>query len=427
VTPDWSNLFKLKFVPSAITFNRWLLDIRRRENGSWDSDEWFQSFTQASVNGGWPLTGVAFHQGECHWVDNFAETSQEIVLQSVEGSLDRAKQNIKLSGKLAGLAAPLAVEFTGQGHFLTSADWAGDLKLTDQNRSLTLHVEDRNQTLDAQGQAAEWPASQAWSFLSFYSRWKGGASSTSSAMLSNWKSHFTWTSSSMTFYQAGALDGGPAEIKGEETSGPLAMTLTVSLQDVPVAALASLTGENIPIDGKLTTASRLAFSAAAHPLSTLEGEGAVEIHGGALHFSEGSLHSLSKAHTMAYLKAKYPNVADNGLPLKQMRLHYKSHNGAITVDEAVLDAGEIKASLAGKLDGARRGMDAYTCLQIRETDRSLLKKLPGHYLYGTPGHEAVLPIFGHVQGSWSEWSVRAVNASRVPAALRPRLRRLTAP
>ena len=423
VTPDWASLFKGKIRPSALSFNHLTVTMARRQDGSWDSDEWLGGVPAPADAPSWPLTTVTVHQGEVHWLDSFAEPSQELVLQQIEATLDRGKRQLKWTGALNGLGAPVSIEFTGQGTF--PSDWAGDAMLTDQNRKWALHVTDQRGALDAKGQAAEWRAGALWSLIGFYGRWKPAAAAGATEVLTQWKNHFSFAPHLATFYEAGNLAGGETEVKGEETSSGTArsLALSVALKDVSAESIANITGESLPVDGKLTTVSHLEFPVAAHPLGTFSGEGTVVVRDGHFHFPEASVKSLEKAKTKKYLSAKYPGWAESGLPLSQLRLHYLAKQGNIQIDEGSLVSGDLRAALVGKIDGAHEAMDAYTRLQIREKNPELLKELPAHYVYGAPGHETIQPIYGRIQGTWTDWSLRAVKSSSIPGAVQAKLRR----
>jgi hypothetical protein len=58
----------------------------------------------------------------------------------------------------------------------------------------------------------------------------------------------------------------------------------------------------------------------------------------------------------------------------------------------------------------RNGVDAYARIDFREKDPKLKALIPAKY--------QSQPAFGRLQGDWKEWSLRAIPASKLPAAAR---------
>jgi hypothetical protein len=372
---------------------------------------------------------VLWHQGECHFIDAYARAPQDVALQSIEGSLNQRTRQAKLTGTLAGAGPNASVAFQGEGHFGASPAWTGDLRLADAGRTWAVHLEDKDGQIDATAEAPEWRADSLWNLVSFYCRWGTSAEAPANPpLLKGWKSHFTFHASSMTFYHAAMIGGGLTELKGE-VSG-LGERASVSgagtLQEVPVADLSAAMGQPFLFDGKITAVARFEVAVASLPWNTLSGHAEATVREGRFRFPAATLKALARAHTAAYMKSKFPGFEEKGLPFRRLRVVAQAANGTLTVSSALLDAGSAKAAFAGKLDAARHGIDGYTRLQVRETNPELLKLLPGHYLFGAPGHEEVQPIYGRLQGSWSEWSVRAVSSGKIPATLQGSLRQALA-
>jgi hypothetical protein len=431
VQPAWGALLRMTFVPDTVTLQQWMLTVRRRADATWDWNTWWQPSKGGSGPGFLPQR-LVLHSGECHWVDPFGPAGSEIALQSIEGQVE--KDNARLSGRMSGGPVPLAVTFESKGAYAgPSPAWSGDLHFVDDSRQWNVHLDEKDGALDAKGEAREWRADSVAGLLAFYGRWEmpsptaGGTSSP--ALFKEWKNHFTWQGSSMTFYHAATLGGGLTELKGDILSAGdhALMHLSGAVQDLPLADVASALGDTFFVDGKLTGISRFEVAYASHPWSSLTGQGSVDIQSGRLHLPDTTLKNLARAKTMAYLKAKFPTLVTEGIPFSHLRAHWGAANGAFAIHDGFFDAGDVKAGWAGRLDGARRGVDIFTRLQIRETNPDLRSKIPGHYLYGPSGHEAIQPIYGHVQGTWSEWSIRAQSAGKVPGALQNALRRALQP
>ena len=394
VQPTWSDLFKARFVPRIVTLQQWVLTVRRRPDASWDWNSWWPSNPGGAGTGGLPEQ-VIFHGGECHWVDAYGPVSQEMALQQVEGQLQ--KNTGRFAGRLVGGPAPLALTFEAQGIFGGAHPvWSGELKGVDDNRQWAVHVVQKEGAFDAKGESPEWRADSAAGLFAFYSRW-GSATRPSDGppvLFKDWKNHFSWQASSMTFYHSATVGGGFTELKGDIVSmggRPAALHLTGALQNVALSDLGRAIGETLPAEGKLTGIGRFELAITSRPWSTLSGQGYGDIQAGQLRFPERTLRNLAKAKTMDYLKSKYLSLMGAGIPFKHLRAHWDAARGMISIRDGFFDAGDVKASWAGRLDGSRHGLDLSMRLQIRETDRALFAKIPGHYVYGAPRHESILP------------------------------------
>lgn len=423
--PDGSGLLHLRFLPSLLTVIHPVLWGHRQPNGAWDWDEWLMPASELSGKTGWPLHSVAVQDGECHALDTV--TSQEIALNHINGTLNEDQQAMTFSGTTTGLAAPITLTFEGKGHFGRSPQWSGDARLADEDRQWNIHLDDQNGNLEARGQSALWRWDPFYSLIKFYGRLPGSATPAGSLplMMQDWKTHFTVDSGSVTFYHAASIGGGLSEVKGgiSPSGNTLRLHGEGAFQDVPMSFFASSGFESLSsVDGKLTGIARFELVLSTQPWSGFEGQGSVEIKDGLYTFPQSSLKSLSRAHTASYLKKKFPGFEAKGLPFKRFRVHWLAKDGFVTFDDALLDAGDVKAALAGRLDGSRQGIDSYIRLQIHEKSLALIKEIPGHYLYGPPGHEQIQPIYGHLQGTWNEWSLRAASSSKVPARIQSKLR-----
>ena len=126
---------------------------------------------------------------------------------------------------------------------------------------------------------------------------------------------------------------------------------------------------------------------------------------------------------MRYLQKKYPNFQQNGLAFQNLTLKWRSKNGMMSFDQSRAAVNGSRIAIAGTYDAARRGLDAYTRVQIHETSPELLKELPATYLYRGGGRTQVQPMHGRIQGTPTDWRLRAVPSSKVPAATLNKLRK----
>ena len=219
---DWGNLLRAKVVPGGLVFKHWVLFVHRRPNGSWDWDEWLSPISQMSNSVGWPVHKVIWHQGECHWVDRFAQASHELVAQGWEGEWNRDGAQVRISGTVSsGLPVAVTYTFEGKGQFIASPQWSGDLRLADEGRQWLIHLEEKADGLDATGQASSWRWDIALGLAKFYGRW-GSPSATVSAgtLLGDWKTHLTVQSQKATFHHLASLGGGQTEATGDLTQRP---------------------------------------------------------------------------------------------------------------------------------------------------------------------------------------------------------------
>ncbi|HVO32702.1 MAG TPA: AsmA-like C-terminal region-containing protein, partial [Elusimicrobiota bacterium] len=356
-------LIKFAFEPKSLTFYHWLLTIHRRANGSWDSDDWSAAVGKTAEGGG--LSNVVSHQGECHWVDPFAPGSTELVLQGIEGSFDKDQMSATLAGNLTGLAATLGVHVDAKGHFLSDPDWSGDLRMTDSDRSWGLHLTGKKGLLMADGLATQWRADTVAGLIRFYTRWSQTvAASSTPALLQNWKSQFVCSGSSFTFQQEGALAGGRLKANGSaaSTGGQFQGQASVTVENVPLPVLGDLAGFSSPADGALSATAQFSDVFSSDPWQSLSGDATVDVAQGRYRLPESALHKLAKAHTFGYLKAKFPNVEQDGVPFSHIHLRGQAKDGVTTISNGLLDAGDVRAAVAGAFDGARRGVEGYVRL-----------------------------------------------------------------
>lgn len=422
-TLDWGGLFRTKIVPAGLTFDRWTLSSRRHSNGVWDWDEWLGGNAKGTLLDGWPLQRITLRQGEWHWIDETA--SQELVLKDVQASWDRTRQAVAVSGALTA-ATPITFLFEGKGSFFAAPKWSGDLRLADEGRSLALRLDGQPGRMDAEGQASEWRLDNAHHLAAFYLRWPARPAEPAGAgLLRDWKTQFAWTTGHMTFSQSAALDGGFMEVKGDVQAGPAEPILALkgAVQDMPLEALAFVTG-GLKLDGKLTgIVTDFAISLSSRAWESVNGRGFVQVKAGNLRVPASTMKGLAKARTLAYMRRKYKNFETQGLPFVRCEARWQAKDGFFITDDGWCVGTDLKAAWVGKLDALRRGIDVYARFQLEEKSPHLLKLISGRYVLGAPGHERVQPIYGRVQGSWSDWTLRAAKAGKIPSSVKSRLDR----
>ncbi len=418
------GLLKFNFEPTSLTFNRWLLTIHRRADGSWDSSDWFQVLSRSSSGNKGP-SKIISHQGECHWIDSFAPGSTEVQAQAIEATIDRPAQSASATGNVNGLGTPLAFHADAKGHFLANPDWSGDVRVTDSDRSWSTHLVQKQGVLTADGLATQWRADTVAALVRFIGRLPETVTPSSTpALLQNWKTQFVLNGSTVSFQHEGTLAGGRTSATGTLTSqGQLRGRVTLSFNQVPLPILADLLAFSAPADGVFTGQGNFQMALSSQPWSDFQGEGDVTVESGHYRIPETTLAKLGRVHTFTYIQAKYPNVSTDGVPFTRLHLHGKATHGIITVTEGLFDTGDVRAAIAGSFDAARRGMDGYFRLKIHEPNQSLLHKIPGHYLIGASGHEQVQPIPGRILGTWNDWALRAIPSSKIPASIKDSLQK----
>ncbi len=420
--PDWSQLLHFKFVPRGLVLTRPKATVHRRPNGTWDWDGWITG-SSVTESHHWPISSVKIREGQIHWVDPTAV--REISITGVDGSVDDQQQVANFSGALEGLTSAATITCEAKGHFLSSPQWAGDMRITSDGHPWIIRIENQANRIDAKGQAQEWRWDEFFSFVTFYCRWPKSDSEASHALvMKDWKNHFTVEPGTCTFYHAATISGGLTEVKGDVSpaGGLLRAHIAGAFQDVPVSFLATAFEGISGLQGRLTAITRFEMVVSGRSWEGFTGQGTLEIKEGHYHFPEGSLKTLAKAHTTKYLRKKFPEFEYKGLPFSRFRVHWQATTGVISFDDGLLEATDLSAALVGRLDAPRHGLDAYIRLQIRETSPDLVKEIPGHYIFGSPGSEQIQPIYGRTQGTLNEWNLRAVPTSRIPPATQAKLR-----
>jgi len=310
------------------------------------------------------------------------------------------------------------LSFNARGQFLSSPQWSGDLQLIDPPNTGAFHIEKKPGSFDLKGGAPSWSLANALAFGKFYGRGTAtGIISDKPLMLENWQLHAGGAANRLAFENSATITGGLSELKGvvEPTPTGPRTHFEAALKDVPASALWSALGESIPLDGKVTAEAKdVELVLSTHTASTMKGVGYWELKEGHYRVPELSLKKLAKAKTMAYVRKKFPDLQTTGLPVARLSGHWQAKDGIITVDDGLLVSTDLKAGWVGKLDAVRQGLDGYVRLQIGEKDPKLKSLIPERY--------RSQPAIGRLQGAWQEWALRAVPASKIPAAVQAKLR-----
>lgn len=421
-----SHLFHAAVVPETLTFDRWLASIHRKANGLWAWEEWLPSLGEMVSTVRWPLAKVEAHHGECRWVDALGANSQELVLQSVDMTMDPSRQTAKATGNFTTGPATINFQFQGQGHFLSSPAWTGILQLTDEARRWDIQCKQDTNHLQLDSQSKEWRWAALEPLLRFYSRWGEKSSTASSLRLQNLNLQFTIQAGTASFSYTGELAGGRSEMKGQilfKPTGPIARG-DAAFQGVALQAVGQALWDTTAWEGTATgVGQQIEIPLSPHPWASLNGQGYMEVKEGRYHWPETLIKSLSKAHTMGYMKKKYPGFTEIGMPVRKASAHWQGRAGVISVDDGFFSAGALQAAVVGKIDSSRHGLDAVTRLQIHETSDALLKELPAKYTYKMQSQLQVQPIYGRLQGTWEAWTLRAIPARKIPAVTQAKLRR----
>lgn len=416
---DWMSLFRFKVSPKSITLNKWSITVTRRTDGSWNCDEWLTPAQGTTGGMGWPIQSVLLKGGEVRFVDPLNPSGKELRWQSVDGDWAAAQSVAHLTATLASTALTVTAE--GKGQFL-SGDWSADVRLADDGRPWILQVQNLKGQLEVKGQAKEWRLQQALEWGRFYARLPS-QDSNSGRMLRDWGTRLTWQGTSTSFYHTATIEGGKTEVSGLLIGNPtgLQVQLKGSVQELPVSVLE---GSESPLlkDAKLNAmVTEFSMALSTRSWASLNAKGSFDLHNGSYRLPAASAKVLAKAKTLGYLKAKFPGFLDSGLPFDKVSALVTVTNGMATVMDGRLAAKTLDAAMAGKIDLASRGSDAYVRLQIRETDPAKIRLIPQRYIYHAGGRTLIQPMFGRLQGTWQEWILRAIPASKIPASTKSRL------
>src|SRR5207302_1890989 len=135
--------------------------------------------------------------------------------------------------------------------------------------------------------------------------------------LDSWQVHTHTQCGRLSFDHSAGISGGLSEAKGSIDKGPQGPVLHAELaaKDIPAGAVLELLGVQVPLEGKVTMIAKgftAVFSSAT--ASTIAAEGSVEFKDGAYILPESTVKRLAKAKTMGYIKQKFPDLAQKGVP-----------------------------------------------------------------------------------------------------------------
>jgi len=420
----WSALWGAAPMPSQLTVQGFQVTIQRRADGSWDLNDWLSVFSGASSGGSRAAVPLVLSGGQVRWIDAYAPQKTELVAEGVEGRLTAAA--LQLKGNLSGAAIPTAFQLDTQALW-GNREGSGELRLTDGARSATLRLQRQAGQWKCDADSVEWRLDHLWSLSRFVLRLgREEGSASGSPFVRNWKAQYASTVGTGTFSSSAGLEQGAVELKGtlQSVAGIPVVRLGLALQGVPVPALFPILGSSISgMDGKVTGL----LSDFEMPLSTQSWQMATgnitfEAMDGAYRLPASSLQYLQKAKTSRYLRKKFPDLDEKGLPILKARLSGRFENGGVTIHSAGWVAGSLSAGFTGRLENAPRSIEGYVQVQIQEKSPVLLRELPERYVYGEGGREKVQPIYGRVLGNWSEWKLRSTSRSRIPSAAQRKLR-----
>jgi uncharacterized protein involved in outer membrane biogenesis len=415
---DWPALAHLKFAPSSLEMDRWKLMVSRKADGRWDPEDWFAGLSGNSGASS-TLRQVLWKAGEVHWADPYGSAAPELVLSSISGSWDPKEGSITARGDFPGLGSPAHLTLSAKGQFGSAPQWSGDLQLSNRSDACVIRLEDKAGNWEAKGASAQWPLANALAFAKFYGRAAVKASDTAGSLeLTNWQFHASGRPSEISFEHSAGISGGLIEAKGilEEGNAGLLARVDGAAKDVPAEAFWAATGQDLPLSGRVTLLAKEVQLALSSGSATIQaGQGYWELKGGGYAIPPASLNRLARAKTMVYIKKKFPDLETGGLPIQRLSAHWQVKEGLIVTDDGLLVSTDLKAGWAGKIDSARRGIDAVIRLQMHERNPKLLALIPERY--------QTQPAFGRLQGTWQEWTLRAVRTAKISSALQSKLRK----
>jgi hypothetical protein len=417
---SWMALFKGQIASQAVHLKGWTATIYRNADGTWAWQEWLAPAAAEGEKTGGPVNDISFDRGEFHFVDPYGPGPSEFVVQVLQGNWDRKKGYTSIKGVLTSLPSPVNFLFQGSGKFVNAPEWSGMLDLTQDTHQWKLECKVGGGRFDASGQADQWRFDSLYAFLRYYSRLPFPPPVTSpGSVLQGWQSRFDWQGSTLTVRQTATIAGGKAEFNVGVFFAPRALPIAkadLALDNVRIQAIQSAFWGTAPLEGLATGLTHFEATFSSHPWSSVHGDGALNIKDGKYYLPDVSTRALAKAKTMRYLQKKYPGFLGGGLPYTQAKAKWQIHRGTLFLEEAFSDLGDMRIAATGTYDTARRGLDAFVRVQIREKNPALLKELPPNYIYKGAGTSQIQPMNGKIQGTPSQWQLRAVRGSKVPAA-----------
>ena len=420
----WAALTSPQAPFQDITISGFQATFSRRVDGTWDTEEWWPK-GGSNLLGSAGHTTVNFHAGELHWIDAYAPGRTDASASSVDGQWQKGSE-LSLKGNLSGALLPATFTLQTSGLF-GKGDGGGELKISESNHTALIKLERHGDQWSAQGESAEWRLDHAWSWLRFAARLRPNESpAAGSSLLRQWSFSLKRDGTTQLFTHHAALDGGMTEANAKaQMEGPLRVWRgSLAVQQVPVTSLATVAGTWISgLDGKVTALFK-DFAVPVSSLTWVQSTGILtaQLSDGSYRLPAASVKLVQKAKTTAYMRKKFPELEEKGLPILRSQLEGRLEKGGWTIDYAGARLGDVSAAFTGRVESSPKSVDGYVQLQIRERLSHLIKELPERYVYGDPGEEKIQPIFGRVQGVWDEWKLRAASHSKVPGAALRKLR-----
>lgn len=411
----WAVLFSpKKWTPSQVDLQGLKVYVRRLPDGRWDAADWWPADQQGLA--GDTSIRVTVKNSEIRLIDDALSTPAELVIAGVNGSRN-AKGEVQLSGDLSGAALPASVSFQGNG------SGNGELRWTEAGRTASFALEHQAGRFQATGGAVEWRLDHAAALARFYFRIKPAETSAAgSSYLRNWKLTGLVAGSTAVWTHTADIDGGNTEARWER-QGANAAALNGAVKNVPVSSLKPVLGIwSEGLEGRLTgIVSDFRVAGSSGAVAEAQGRFSLDVENGFYRFPAGSVRALQKVKTLQYLRKKFPEFEEKGLPFTRLRLSGEIMKAGAQM-QGSLAAGAVRTGVAGSLNFVAKSLDLWLQVQIRESLPHLLKELPDRYVAGEEGERRVLPIYGHLVGPWSDWRLRAYARSKVPASAQRRLR-----
>jgi len=412
----WLALLGKKTVPSQLQVTGFQLTATRRAEGTWDFKEWLPTFASTPTHVSGLSSAILLKQGGIRFVDPFASTASELKATVAEGQLSLA--SIKLSGQLSGTAQPADFSLDTSG-FWGGRDGTAEIRLTESGRSLTVRFQRQASETAWISESPEWRFDHLWGMTRFAFRLPASPDAPSgSSLLQNWKAQYTQTAGTSTYTAMASMEGGVLEAKGTwvTVKGRPVTQGMLAIQNIPLASLAPVLGDwGAGIDGNVTgLLSDFSMNLSSQAWQTARATLSFEATDGSYRFPASSLQFLRKAQSTRYFQKKFPDLTGKGLPILKARLVGKLDAGSLMVESAGIAAGAVTAGFSGRLALAQQSVDGVVLLRIQEPNRGLVKELPERYVYGEGAQQKIQPIYGRLQGAWSDWKLRSIPKSKVP-------------
>jgi len=410
-------LLKARIVPNEIVVNKGLLWVRRRANGSWSDIPFGKTSATASTMKDWPVERILIKDATINVVDPFGPGGQSFQARMLNGEVLPMKQSAALRGEWMGAATPLQLQLVLESGVHT-------LTLTEANSPLTVRWTAGAAATSLTVESPVWRADNLWTFIRFIGRFSAAMPPAADpVLLRQLRCEFSPAGSSTTVKLSGKLDQGDLEAQGSFAMHASLMRIqgALALKEVPAQVLPDVHGFGGTLTGALSGLANFELIVSTQIHRDVYGTGTAEIHRGQYRFPAETIAAVKKAKTLAYFRKKYPDFENQGFAFNKLRIGAQASGQQLKLQEAWVEAGDVRVRLAGTFDTARSGMDLWSRLDLREKNAALRKLIPGRYISGAAGKDAIQPIFGRIQGKPAEWYIKSVPAAKVPAATKKQL------